>query len=224
MSNNPDENNYRRHLKSTSEELFRHGYLTLLGLGQAVAFHLLAENVFHLYELKHLTFCDIIFSITTILALIHTWNEYFMVLSLFRWIPTLIDSVVPFAIFVTEVFLAKSINDPLVWIIAMGAYVFFALTGYVYMVKQCKKYPENNIGLNLSGARTNKVKIILSIISFISFLMALLFYYKIINLNEDVITILAISYFLILISFSVDSYLFWNKIIKFIRNDKGADN
>jgi hypothetical protein len=223
MSNNPDEHNYRRHLKSTSEELFRHGYLTLLGLGQAVAFHLLSEKFFHLYESGALNFYIIIFSLATVMALIHTWNEYFMVLSLFRWIPTLIDAMIPFAIFIAEVFLAKNINDPFIWLIAMGAYVFFAVTGYIYMAKHSKKYPENNIPLNLSRKRTKKVKITLLLISFFSFLIAFSGYFNIINFNENTMTILGVSYFLILTIFSIDTYLFWNMILRFIRDDKGED-
>lgn len=78
---------------------FREMYLTLISIIQGVAFGFLAERTFS----AHGTTAEqkIAFAIC-FMMIVTVWHEYMVGSTIFTWTPTLLDSVIPFAIGMTE--------------------------------------------------------------------------------------------------------------------------
>ena len=139
-----------------------------------------------------------------------------MVLSLFQWTPTIIDAIVPFLIFTSEVFLAKNIDKPTIWCFAMAAFVLFAFSGYFYMNIQSSKYRENTEGIILSKKRNQLVYIVLLLIFVFSISLGLFLKYF---PSKAIANNCCYLYLLIVLGFTIHTYFYWDsKIIKQITN------
>jgi hypothetical protein len=78
---------------------FREMYLTLISIIQGVAFGFLAERMFNAHGAtaeQKIAFAICFMMIVTV------WHEYMVGSTIFTWTPTLLDSVIPFAIGMTE--------------------------------------------------------------------------------------------------------------------------
>lgn len=149
----------RKQMQRKIKELHTHSYLTLLSIGQAVSFHILSEEIAY-NETKmfvplslNFPFCPWLLSLETFIILILVWNDFFMVISVYTWIPSLLDATILFSLFATEVFMAKTIMYPQNWLIAVTVFLFFCLMAFANTLNQSKKVPENEVQVKMTIKR-----------------------------------------------------------------------
>lgn len=173
-------NTSRKNLQKRIKELHTHSYLTLLSIGQAVSFHLLCENIernkdcmFFPGSAKFL-FVPWLLSIETFIVLILVWNDFFMVISLFTWTPSLLDAAILFSLFASEVGMAKTIAEPKSWLLFLILFLIFALVAFSYTYFQSKRREENRILFDMARKRvTLSMKMIASLIASLLIIIAL---------------------------------------------------
>src|SRR5438309_10419560 len=119
-----------RNVVNRTRDLHTHSYLTLLSIGQAVALSFLWEEVFKGTAASvfnpDLTLNSWLLIIETLFVLILVWSDYFQIIAAFTWIPSLLDAVIPFGIFTSQVFLAKTIMHPAYWFFSFTGFFLFA--------------------------------------------------------------------------------------------------
>jgi hypothetical protein len=151
MNDSLKEENARRHLQRRVKELHTHSYLTLLSIGQAVSFHLLAAEISARRECmfvalgSHFPWMPWILSLQTFILLILVWNDFFMVISAYTWIPSLQDATILFSLFACEVFMAKSIMNVEYWLISLIFFLLFSNLAFANTITQSRKKEENMI-------------------------------------------------------------------------------
>jgi len=97
---------------------FAPAYLTLTSIIQGVALAVLASRVDATYAQFDAT--DWLLTIATFLAFVTLWHEYLMQALAFVWLPTLLDSLVPFAFLASELFAAHFVYHGLRnWLLAL---------------------------------------------------------------------------------------------------------
>ena len=133
-------------LPDTIDEIkktFSSVYLTLISIIQA---SLLGYFLFTFGGyFSDFTVVQWIVTFTTFLMIVTTWNEYMMGSMVFSWIPRLRDSLLPFSIGITELFVIRFITDEIYkWYIAITAFCFVGLLAFKNMYDNARRYPENN--------------------------------------------------------------------------------
>jgi hypothetical protein len=217
MTSHSSEEVTRKHLQRKVRELHTHSYLTLLSIGQAVSFHLLAEEISDHRSCMFVPlgpefpFFTWILAFETFVLLILVWNDFFMVISTYSWIPSLADATILFCLFATEVFMAKSIASMEGWLIASMFFMIFSLLAFFNTLKQSKKRPENMLLLKMTIGRIRMaVKMIAGLMVSLSFLLLLAqmfkWLYKLGVLFSCIITVL----------FVINRVRSWRRTKKFI--------
>ena len=105
-------------------EQFAPSYLTLTSIIQGVAISALVIRVESVGELLDVAAWLLV--VTTLLSLLLLWHEYLMQALAYVWLPTLLDSAIPFAFLVAELFLVHFVyGNQRAWLLV--AAVAFAL-------------------------------------------------------------------------------------------------
>jgi len=149
----------KRSFQHRMKELHTHSYLTLLSIGQAVAFHLLVEHVYEanvLYGLSHnnvTSWVNFLLALETFAILILVWNDYYMLVSCFSWVPSIIDPALMFCVFASEVCLVKTLDHPEQWFQSVTAFFVVGVLAFTNTMKQSGKRPENDVMLALNRKR-----------------------------------------------------------------------
>jgi hypothetical protein len=118
-------------------------YLTLTSIIQGVALSTLATRV----EATSSDFGVIewLLSATTFLVFLAVWNEYLLQVLAFVWVPTLLDSLVPFGFLGAELFLAHFVfHDLRAWLLALGCVGFIGTAASVVTETQVRMLLEEN--------------------------------------------------------------------------------
>jgi len=98
---------------------FAPAYLTLTSIIQGVALSTLVMRV----ESNNAQFdaTNWLLTVATFVAFLAVWNEYLMQVLMFVWVPTLLDSLVPFAFLASELFMAHFVYNGLRgWLLTLG--------------------------------------------------------------------------------------------------------
>src|SRR5690348_15607044 len=126
-------------------EQFAPAYLTLTSIIQGVALSTLVIRVEGTYE--HFDTADWLLAAATLLAFLLVWHEYLMQALAYVWMPTLLDSAVPFAFLVAELFLAHLVyGNQRAWL--LGGSLAFAVGILAYALRRTQTYRNSreNIG------------------------------------------------------------------------------
>jgi len=101
----------KNHSELYKKMLRSHGpsYLSLMSIVQGVAFGFLAYQV-HEHSGNYGPVAWIL-TINTFLLIIFTWNEYIIGITIFKWIPNLIDASIPFLLSASEIGLVATIKE-----------------------------------------------------------------------------------------------------------------
>jgi hypothetical protein len=212
-----DKNTIRVELKAKVKELHTHSYLTLLSIGQAVSFHLLAENIsdnsniMFPHQISQVHWISWLLAIETFLALILVWNDFFMVVSIFTWIPSLLDATILFLLFASEVCMAKTITDPNNWLISLIFFLFLSLAAFGNTYYQSSRRIENLTLFELSRGRMK------ASMWMVSGLLALLIVITLLsNTFPWIYSVGIILSLLIIISFTYRTIRHWQRTKAFI--------
>ena len=118
-------------------------YLTLTSIIQGVALAFLAARVEATYAQFDTT--NWLLTIATFLGILTVWNEYLMQILMFVWVPTLVDSLVPFAFLASELFTAHFVYNGLrYWLLSLGLTFVVGTIANNVTSRQARTFPEEN--------------------------------------------------------------------------------
>src|SRR5260370_39045585 len=101
------------------KDQFAPAYLVLTSIIQGVALSTLVIRI--QATSQHFEAADWLLAAATLLAFFGVWHEYLMQALAFGWMPTLLDSVVPFGFLVAELFMAHFVvGNHRAWLLASG--------------------------------------------------------------------------------------------------------
>jgi hypothetical protein len=106
-------------------------YLTLMSVMQGVALAALAARVAD--SSGRFDAGDWVITFDTFIVLVVVWNEYLVAALAFAWIPTFLDSLLPFSLLGAELFLVHAVYGNLHgWLLAMAGASLVSLVALIY--------------------------------------------------------------------------------------------
>ncbi|MBA3823320.1 MAG: hypothetical protein H0X24_05345 [Ktedonobacterales bacterium] len=122
---------------------FTPAYLTLTSIIQGVALSALVIRVESNYP--QFTATDWLLSIATFVVILAVWNEYVMMVSAFVWVPTLLDSVVPFAYLASELFVTHfAYHDLRLWLLTIALLFLVGGASQIVTTLQSRRFAAEN--------------------------------------------------------------------------------
>ncbi len=121
---------------------FAPAYLTLASIIQGVALAALAQRV----EATYAGFdaAAWLLTLATFLIFLIVWHEYVLQVLAFVWLPTMLDTVVPFTFLAAELLLAHCIyRDLRLWLLALGLVGIAGMAAALVSTLQTRAFPEN---------------------------------------------------------------------------------
>ena len=118
------------------------GYLTLASIIQGVALSALVLRV----EANYAGFDAVAWLLTlaTFLTFLIVWHEYVLQVLAFVWMPTVLDTIVPFAFLAAELLLAHCVYQDLrLWLLALGLVSTVGLAAGILTALQVRAFNEN---------------------------------------------------------------------------------
>ncbi|HVT60342.1 MAG TPA: hypothetical protein VHR45_18360 [Thermoanaerobaculia bacterium] len=115
-------------------------YLTLISILQAVSLGLLATLVDRHLELDLLDVDNWLRIATSVVVAVLVWNEYRMGVAQFAWVPSLVDTVIPFTLGIVQfgLFRASVKGTDSHWFIAISCLYIAGVVGYENMYRSAK--------------------------------------------------------------------------------------
>jgi hypothetical protein len=191
---------------------FAPAYLTLASIIQGVALSTLVARV----EATNAGFNAVawLLTITTFLVILDIWNEYLMMVQAYVWLPSLLDSIVPFAFVAAELFLVHFIyGNVRGWLLAYAACYLVGIAAWFLQKVQVRGLTEENWVVRALLASQDRSRgvlvVILTILSFLAWVL-----YDVLHL-EQVQLIIALGAFIGCILFISSSIPFWNQLINY---------
>jgi hypothetical protein len=125
---------------------FAPSYLTLTSIIQGVALSALVIRVESVGELLDLSGWLLVAA--TVLSLLLIWHEYLMQALAYVWMPTLLDSAIPFAFLVVELFLTNFVyGNQRAWLLACAVAFTVGLAANVLARTQTDRERRQNAGV-----------------------------------------------------------------------------
>lgn len=192
---------------------FAPAYLTLASIIQGVALSTLVLRVESTYP--GFNAVAWLLTITTFLVILDIWHEYLMMVLAYVWLPTLLDSIVPFAFVATELFLAHFVyGNVRGWLLAYaGCYLVGIAAGVLTSAQVRKLAEENRIVHNRLASYDRFRGVLVVILAALSLLAWAL--YDVLRLEQAQL-IVALVAFVGCIIFISSSIPFWNQFLDFV--------
>ena len=121
-------------LRKRISDIFSAGYLTLVAIIQGVAFGVVLSTA------RHAVFSGPVDSrltslaqtLAVLVAIIVVTNQYFLLTEMVRWTPTVLDTVIPYALGMGEVGSALTVGDNSLWWGAVSILIFASVMSFLY--------------------------------------------------------------------------------------------
>jgi hypothetical protein len=191
-------------------------YLTLTSIIQGVALAFLAARVEATYALFDTT--NWLLTIATFLGFLTVWNEYLMQVLMFVWVPTLVDSLVPFAFLASELFTAHFVYGGLrYWLLSLGLTFVAGTIARIVTSKQARTFPEENRDIDRALMPPIWVRAALGTVIPVLCLVAWALY-DVLRL-EQVQIVVALVALVAIIAFLGSSVPYWNRVLAYARGE-----
>ena len=191
-------------------------YLTLTSIIQGVAFSFLATRV----EATSAQFdaTDWLLAIATFVGFLTLWNEYLMQVLLFVWMPTLVDSLVPFAFLASELFAAHFVYNGLrYWLLSLGLTFVVGTVAQIVTGRQARTLPEENRDVARALTPLNRARSVFGTVILVLCLTAWALY-DVLRL-EQVQIVVALVALVAIIVFLGSSVPYWNRALAYARGE-----
>lgn len=192
---------------------FAPAYLTLTSIIQGVALSTLVIRVEGMSE--QFTLANWLLAVATLLAFLLVWHEYLMQALAYIWMPTLVDSAVPFGILVTELFLAHFIyGNERVWFL-VGALAFalgIAAWGTTHA------HTEENEEVLKAVRGVSPMRVLPSVVS-ITLFLGIWALYDVLNLGQVSGLVAAIAV-LVIVGVLATTVPYWNRVLAYARREE----
>ena len=196
---------------------FAPAYLTLTSIIQGVALSALVVRVEGMYG--HFDLANWLLATATLLAFLLVWHEYLMQALAYVWMPTLIDSAVPFGFLVTELFLAHFVyGNERVWLLVAGLAFVLAIVAW----GTTHAHTQENADVLEAVAGLSPVRLLPSVISIVVFL-GMWALYEVIGLGQVSGLVAAVAVVVIggVIATTVP---YWNRVLAYARREDAPDD
>ena len=198
---------------------FAPAYLTLTSIIQGVALSVLAARVEATYAQFDAT--DWLLTIATFLVFLEVWNEYLMQVLAFVWLPTLLDSLVPFAFLAGELFMAHFVYHGLRgWLLTLGLIFIVGGAATLLTLTQARTLAEENRDIARVLAPVGWVRLALNAVIGVLSLCAWALY-DVLRLGQ-VQLVVALVALVGIIVFIGSSMPYWNQVLAYARGDKAT--
>jgi hypothetical protein len=191
---------------------FAPAYLTLASIIQGVALTTLVVRVESTYP--GFNAVAWLLTITTFLVILDIWHEYLMMVLAYVWLPTLLDSIVPFAFVATELFLAHFVyGNVRGWLLAYAGCYLVGIAAWFLQNAQVRKLDEENRSVHNRLASYDRFRGVLVVILAILSLLAWALY-DVLRLEQAQLVVALVA-FVGCIIFISSSIPFWNQFLDF---------
>jgi hypothetical protein len=191
-------------------------YLTLTSIIQGVALAFLATRVEATYAQFNTT--DWLLTAATFVGFLTVWNEYLMQILMFVWVPTLVDSLVPFAFLASELFTAHFVYQGLRnWLLSLGLTFVVGMVASIVTSMQAHTFPEENRDVARALTPLIWVRAVLSAVILVLCLAGWALY-DVLRL-EQVQTAVALIALVAIILFLGSSVPYWNRVLAYARGE-----
>ena len=191
-------------------------YLTLTSIIQGVALAFLATRVEATYAQFDTT--DWLLTIATFVGFLTVWNEYLMQILMFVWVPTLVDSLVPFAFLASELFTAHFVYHSLrSWLLSLGLTLVVGTIASIVTSTQARTFPEENRDIARALTPLNWVRAAISTIILVLCLAGWALY-DVLQLEQAQIVVALVALIAITL-FLGSSVPYWNRVLAYARSD-----
>jgi hypothetical protein len=201
-------------------EQFAPSYLTLTSIIQGVALSALVIRVESVGELLDLSGWLLVAA--TVLSLLLIWHEYLMQALAYVWMPTLLDSALPFAFLVAELFLTHFVyGNQRAWLLAATVSYTVGLAANVLARTQTDRDRRQNAGVVEAQRDYAPVRLALAIAA-IAILLAAWAFYDLLGLDQVPALVSAGALLLVLISIA-GTVPYWGRVLAYARREQPAD-
>ena len=191
-------------------------YLTLTSIIQGVAFAFLATRVEATYAGFDTT--DWLLTTATFVGFLTLWNEYLMQILMFVWVPTLVDSLVPFAFLASELFTAHFVYHSLrSWLLSLGLTFVVGTIASIVTSMQARTLPEENRDVARALTPLTWVRAALST-TILVFCLAGWALYDALRLEQAQVVVALVALIAITL-FLGSSVPYWNRVLAYARGD-----
>jgi hypothetical protein len=191
-------------------------FLTLTSIIQGVAFTTLVGRVEP--NAAHFTAADWLISAATFVGFVLIWHEYLMQALAFVWIPTLLDSLVPFAFLAAELFMAHLVyGNPRAWLLAAACAWAVGLAVWATNFTEARIPSSENRDLLAAVAAHLRPRFILNLALFLIYLLAWAGY-DFLHLGDAPLAV-GIVALLLHIFFLLNSSPYWNRVLAYARGE-----
>ena len=196
------------------KDQFAPAYLTLTSIIQGVALSVLAVRVESTYAQFGVT--NWLLAIATFLGFLTIWQEYLMQVLTFVWVPTLLDSLVPFAFLAGELFTAHFVYGSLRgWLLAFGITFVVGMAANLLTITQARNLGEENRDIMRVLALHSRIRTIFVLVIMVLFLCASALY-GLLHLDQ-IQFIVALFALIAVIVFLGSSVPRWHQVLVFAR-------
>jgi hypothetical protein len=200
-------------------EQFAPSYLTLTSIIQGVALSALVIRVESVGELLDLSGWLLVTA--TLLALFAIWHEYLMQSLAYVWLPTLLDSAVPFAFLVAELFLTHFIyGSQRAWLLAAAVAFMVGVAAFALWRTQTYRDRRQNAGVVEALGEYPRVRLMLAIVPIPIFLAAWAFY-DLLRLDQ-IPALVSAGALLIVLSSIAGTVPYWGRVLAYARREQPA--
>jgi hypothetical protein len=198
-------------------EQFAPSYLTLTSIIQGVALSALVIRVESVGELLDLSGWLLV--ATTLLSLLLIWHEYLMQALAYVWMPSLIDSLVPFAFLVVELFVAHFVYGNLrAWLLAASiAYAIGVVAARATLVQARRQSSDNQGVLRAVGSVLPARVALTASLAVLGFAAWAL--YDVLRLGQHPLAVALVA--LIAVATTLGSTVpYWNRVLAYARHER----
>lgn len=193
-------------------EQFAPAYLTLTSIIQGVALSTLVLRVEGMSE--HFDLANWLLAIATLLAFLLVWHEYLMQALAYVWMPTLIDSAVPFGILVAELFLAHFVyGGERVWLLVAALAFILGMVAW----GTTHAHAQENADVLKAVAGISPTRVLPSAVSIVLFL-GMWALYDVLHLGQarDLVAGIAVVVIAGVIATTIP---YWNRVLAYARRE-----
>jgi hypothetical protein len=194
---------------------FAPAYLTLTSIIQGVALSSLVIRVEGLSE--QFMLANWLLATATLLAFLLVWHEYLMQALAYVWMPTLVDSAVPFGLLVAELFLAHFIyGNERVWFLVGGLAFGLGIVAW----GTTHAHAQENADVLKAVAGVSPLRILPSVISIVVFL-GIWALYDVLGLGRVSGLVAAVAV-LVLGCVIATTVPYWNRVLAYARREDAS--
>jgi len=196
---------------------FAPAYLTLASIIQGVALSALVVRV----ESTYTSFDAVawLLTVATFLVIVDIWHEYLMMVLAYVWMPTLLDSLVPFAFVAAELFLGHFVyGNTRGWLLAYAGCYLLGAIAWVLQNTQARLLANENRRIKDVLAASERIRGMLAV-AFAALSLAAWALYDVLHLGQAqlVVAILVLISCGVFISSSIPG---WHRLLAYARTER----